>query len=46
MAGPEPVSTVKTRAGDEQFVSKTFIQATMPGVKVFFVTPGDNPVFD
>jgi hypothetical protein len=43
MAGPEPVNTVaRPGPGAMNIVSKTFIQATMPGVKVFFITPGDN----
>lgn len=46
MAGSEPVSTVE-RPGPEaiSFVSKTFIQADAPRVKVFFVIRGVNPNF-
>jgi len=42
MAGPEPVKTVERPGpGAMRIVSKTFIQAHEPGVKVFFITPGD-----
>jgi len=42
MAGPEPVNTVdRPGPGAMNIVSKTFIQADTPGVKVFFITRGD-----
>lgn len=42
MAGPEPVKTVvRPGPGTICIVGKTFIQAHQPGVKVFFITPGD-----
>jgi len=43
MAGPVPVNTVERPGpGTIGIVGKTFIQALEPGVKVFFITPGDN----
>jgi hypothetical protein len=43
MAGPEPVNTVERPGpGAIVIVRKTFIQAAMPGVKVFFFALGDS----
>jgi hypothetical protein len=43
MADPEPVNTVERPGpGTMIIVRKTFIQATTPGIKVFFIIPGDN----
>jgi hypothetical protein len=45
MAGPRPVNTVaRPGLGTMTFESKTFIQAFTPGIKVFFITPGDNSI--
>jgi Zn-dependent protease with chaperone function len=45
MAGPEPVNSVERPGpGAMPIVRKTFIQATMPGVKVFFITHGENHI--
>jgi heat shock protein HtpX len=41
----DPVSSRRSKDPEpgQQAVDKTFIQASVPGVKVFFVTPGENP---
>jgi hypothetical protein len=40
----DPVSSLRSQDPEpgQQAVNKTFIQASVPGVKVFFVTPGDK----
>jgi hypothetical protein len=43
MADPVSVRTVERPGAGAESVDKTFIQASMPGVKVFFIAPGDNP---